>query len=73
LEYPCLVKPSRETGVAFFVYTGIHVAGTDITEKDFQPLDILVYAPSEIAKDKERKFTFIHDVFKSGKILYAIK
>lgn len=37
------------------------------------PMDILVYTPSEIDKDKERKFTFIHDVFKSGKVLYASK
>ena len=37
------------------------------------PMDILVYTPAEIAKDKERKFTFIHDVFKSGRVLYAIK
>jgi uncharacterized protein len=37
------------------------------------PMDILVYTPSEISKDKERKFTFIHDVLKSGKILYASK
>jgi hypothetical protein len=36
-------------------------------------MDILVYTPSEIAKDKEQKFTFIHDVLKSGKLLYAIK
>ena len=37
------------------------------------PMDILVYTPSEIANDQERKFTFIHDVLKSGKVLYAIK
>lgn len=37
------------------------------------PMDILVYTPAEIAKDKERKFTFIHDVLKSGKVLYASK
>ena len=37
------------------------------------PMDILVYTPSEIAKDKERKFTFIYNVLKSGKILYATK
>ena len=37
------------------------------------PMDILVYTPSEIANDKERKFTFIYDVLKSGKILYATK
>ena len=36
------------------------------------PMDILVYTPSEIEKDKERKFTFIHDVLNSGKVLYAI-
>jgi predicted nucleotidyltransferase len=37
------------------------------------PMDILVYTPTEIAKDKDQKFTFIHDVFKLGKILYANK
>jgi predicted nucleotidyltransferase len=37
------------------------------------PMDILVYTPAEIAKDKERKFTFIYDVLKSGKVLYACK
>ena len=37
------------------------------------PMDILVYTPTEIAKDKYQKFTFIHDVFKLGKILYANK
>lgn len=36
------------------------------------PMDILVYTPAEIARDKERKFTFIHDVLKSGKVLYAV-
>ena len=37
------------------------------------PMDILVYTPEEILRDKERKFTFIHDVLKSGKVLYAIE
>ena len=37
------------------------------------PMDILVYTPSEIAKDKNRKFTFIYNVMKTGKILYASK
>jgi uncharacterized protein len=37
------------------------------------PMDILVYSPSEILKDKERKFTFIYDVLKNGKILYTVK
>ena len=37
------------------------------------PMDILVYTPSEIEKDKDRKFTFIHDVLKTGKLLYAGK
>lgn len=48
---------------------GIRKAMRDI----LLPMDILVYTPEEIAKDKERKFTFIHDVLKSGKVLYAIK
>ena len=46
---------------------GIHKALRDL----FLPMDILVYTPSEISKDKDRKFTFIHDVLKTGKILYA--
>ena len=37
------------------------------------PMDILVYTPSEISKDQARKFTFIYDVLRSGKILYASK
>ncbi|MDP1622988.1 MAG: nucleotidyltransferase domain-containing protein [Bacteroidales bacterium] len=48
---------------------GIRKAMRDI----LLPMDILVYTPEEIAKDKERKFTFIHNVLKSGKVLYAIK
>ena len=40
--------------------------------KDFLlHMDILVYTPTEIAKD--RKFTFIHDVFKLGKVLNVNK
>ncbi|MBL7139048.1 MAG: nucleotidyltransferase domain-containing protein [Bacteroidales bacterium] len=35
------------------------------------PMDILVYTPDEIERDKHRKFTFIYHVLKSGKILYA--
>lgn len=37
----------------------------------FLPMDILVYTPSEIRKDKDRKFTFIHQALKTGKILYG--
>lgn len=36
-------------------------------------MNILLYTPSEISKDQDRKFTFIHDVLKTGKILYASK
>jgi len=35
------------------------------------PMDILVYTPDEVEKDKDRKFTFVHEVLKSGKVLYA--
>ena len=35
------------------------------------PLDILVFTPDEIERDKQRKFTFIYHVLKSGKVLYA--
>lgn len=35
------------------------------------PMDILVYTPEEVERDKDRKYTFIHEVLKSGKILYA--
>ncbi|MDP1621424.1 MAG: nucleotidyltransferase domain-containing protein [Bacteroidales bacterium] len=49
-------------------------AGLRKSLRDFLlPMDILVYTPSEIAKDKEQKFTLIHDVLKSGKVLYACK
>jgi uncharacterized protein len=37
------------------------------------PMDILVYTPEEVEKDKDRKFTFVHEVLKSGKVLYARK
>lgn len=46
---------------------GIHKVVRDL----FLPIDILVYTPSEILKDRDRKFTFINDVMKTGKILYA--
>lgn len=46
---------------------GIHKALRDL----FLPMDILVYTPNEILNDQDRKFTFIHDVLKTGKILYA--
>jgi predicted nucleotidyltransferase len=62
-----LVKQTTETPVNRAA--GLRKALRDI----FIPMDILVYTPLEIAKDKERKFTFIHDVLKSGKVLYAIK
>jgi predicted nucleotidyltransferase len=40
--------------------------------RDFlQPMDILVYTPEEVEKDKDRKFSFVHEVLKSGKVLYA--
>jgi predicted nucleotidyltransferase len=48
---------------------GIHKVLRDL----FLPMDILVYTPSEISKDQDRKFTFIHDILKTGKILYASK
>jgi len=35
------------------------------------PLDILVFTPDEIAKDVNRKFSFIYQVMKSGKVVYA--
>lgn len=35
------------------------------------PMDILVYTPDEIEKNRNKKFTFIHEVFKTGKILYG--
>ncbi|MFH1160758.1 MAG: nucleotidyltransferase domain-containing protein [bacterium] len=37
------------------------------------PMDILVYTPDEVEKDKNRKFTFVYQVLKSGKVLYARK
>jgi predicted nucleotidyltransferase len=35
------------------------------------PMDILVYTPAEVVKDQQRKFTFVHEIFKTGKVLYA--
>ncbi len=46
---------------------GLHKALRDL----FLPMDILVFTPSEISRDKDRKFTFIHDVLKTGKVLYG--
>lgn len=37
------------------------------------PMDILVFTPEEVAKDKFRKNTFIHEIFKNGKSLYECK
>ncbi len=62
-----LVKQTNENPINRAA--GIHKALRDL----FIPMDILVYTPAEIAKDKEQKFTFIHDVLKTGKLLYASK
>ena len=62
-----LVKQTNENPINRAA--GIHKALRDL----FIPMDILVYTPAEIAKDKERKYTFIHDVLKTGKLLYASK
>ncbi|MFH1937586.1 MAG: nucleotidyltransferase domain-containing protein [Bacteroidota bacterium] len=35
------------------------------------PMDILVYTPDEIEKDRQRKYSFIYHVLTSGKVLYA--
>lgn len=35
------------------------------------PMDILVFTPDEIEKDRNRKFSFVYQVMKSGKVLYA--
>jgi len=60
----------KETNEAIFE----RAAGIRKNLRDFIfPMDILVYTPSEIEKDKGRKFTFIHDILKSGKLLYAEK
>jgi len=62
-----LIKKTNENPVN-------RAAGIRKALRDFLlPMDILVYTPSEIEKDKTRKFTFIYEVLKSGKVLYANK
>jgi uncharacterized protein len=62
-----LIKETKEH--PFDRAAGIRKALRDL----LLPMDILVYTPAEILRDKERKFTFIYQVLKSGKILYASK
>ncbi len=38
-----------------------------------EPIDIIVYTNSEIEKEKEKKYTFINEILKNGKILYERK
>ena len=62
-----LIKETNEH--PFNRTAGIRMALRDL----LLPMDILVYTPSEIDKDKEQKFSFIYNVLKSGKTLYARK
>jgi len=60
-----LVKQTNEAPVA-------RAAGIRKALRDFLlPMDILIYTPDEIERDKDRKSTFIHNVLKSGRIVYA--
>ncbi len=60
-----LVKETDEEPVA-------RAAGVRKALRDFLfPMDILIYTPDEIDRDKDRKYTFIHDVLKSGRVVYA--
>ena len=34
------------------------------------PIDIIVYTPQEINVEKENKYSFVYEVFKTGKIVY---
>jgi predicted nucleotidyltransferase len=62
-----LVKDTKESPVD-------RSAALRIGLRDFLlPMDILIYTPEEFEKDKDRKYTFVHEVFKSGKVLYARK
>ena len=62
-----VVKQTNEEPVA-------RAAGIRKELRDFiLPIDILIYTPDEIERDKDRKCTFIHNVLKSGRVLYAGK
>ena len=37
------------------------------------PIDLIVYTPEEINKEKDNKYSFIYTVLKSGQILYERK
>jgi len=34
------------------------------------PIDLIVYTPKEIKESEKNKFSFIHDVLNTGKIIY---
>jgi uncharacterized protein len=34
------------------------------------PIDLIVYTPREIEESKDNKFSFVHEVLNTGKILY---
>jgi hypothetical protein len=34
------------------------------------PIDLIVYTPKEIEESKENRFSFVHEVLKTGKTLY---
>jgi predicted nucleotidyltransferase len=60
-----LIKQTNEEPVA-------RAAGIRKELRDFfVPMDILIFTPDEIERDKDRKYTFIHNVLKSGRIVYA--
>ena len=34
------------------------------------PIDLIVYTPDEIALSKDNKYSFVHEILKTGKVLY---
>ncbi len=37
------------------------------------PIDLLVYTPKEIEEQKDRKYSFVHEVLNTGRVVYERK
>jgi predicted nucleotidyltransferase len=37
------------------------------------PIDLLVYTPKEIEEQKDKKFSFVHEVLNTGRVVYERK
>ena len=52
---------------------GIEVWNYLLSSRYMFPIDILVFTPNEIEKDKNNSYTFIYDAMSSGKTVYEKK